>query len=214
MKITFTGIDSSTNLDLLPSNVEYGILFTTNPNNRNRYPSIQEIKDISTYLSNKGFKLALHVCGSGAKELILKNSLDFINKFNRIQLNGKHSIEQIESICSLYPLHEIITQHNQNNIHLLEVNSFNHSILIDSSGGLGISPVEWTIPITTKNIGFAGGLSPDNIFSEFEKFKHLMKNDSWIDLESKLRDHNDFFSIDLANSMYSKFKILSNLNNS
>lgn len=216
MNITFTGIDPFTDLSLLPKDVEYGILYTEtfSPNSsfsNNRYPSLIQIENMSNYLFSNNIRLSLHVCGKSARTKLINKELPFINNFNRIQINGFLSVDEIELICSLYPLHTIITQHNFKNTPLLAVSSSNHSILIDASGGLGLSPEEWISPITDKLVGFAGGLSPDNIFSEFEKIKLVSKSGFWLDLEGKLRNKNDFFDVNLAIDMANKFNILKNL---
>lgn len=142
---------------------------------------------------------------------LINKELSFIDKINRIQVNGNLKIDEINLICSLYPNHIIITQHNQKNNDLLEITYSNHSVLIDASGGLGVSPKEWIAPITNKFVGFAGGLSPDNIFSEFEKISKISKYGFWLDLEGKLRNKEDFFDISLAIDMANKFNILKNL---
>lgn len=216
MKITFTGIDNKTNLSLLPKDVEYGILYTetfssNSTFSKNRYSSISEIENMVDYLSKNNYQIALHVCGKAARTKLINKELSFINKINRIQVNGNLKIEEIDLICSLYPNHIILTQHNQKNNDLLEITHSNHSVLIDTSGGLGVSPKEWISPITDKFVGFAGGLSPDNIFSEFEKISKISKTGFWLDLEGKLRDKDDFFNISLAIDMANKFNILKNL---
>ena len=41
---------------------------------------------------------------------------------------------------------------------MLKVKAKNHSILVDGSGGRGISPDSWPLIETDKPVGFAGGL--------------------------------------------------------
>lgn len=145
INITFTGIDIHTDLNKVinisknNSNIEFGILFTISPNERNRYMNLNDIQHTIKYLSSNNVKVALHVCGNGAKRAILNCELDFLTNLNRMQINGQQKIKDIEKICELYPYLEIITKHNIHNEHLLSVEAHNHSILIDSSGGNGIS---------------------------------------------------------------------------
>lgn len=203
--ITFTGIDIHTDLNEVINisnnnkNIEFGILFTTTPNERNRYMNLDNIKHTIEYLTLNNVKIALHVCGNGAKRAIMNNELDFISKLNRMQINGQQKVKDIELICNSYPYLEIITQHNINNESLLAVKANNHSILIDSSGGNGISPTEWILPDTSKRIGFAGGLGLDNIQSEISKFYNL-KEEFWIDMENKIRT-NDWFDLDIIKNI-------------
>jgi phosphoribosylanthranilate isomerase len=77
------------------------------------------------------------------------------------------------------------------------VKATNHCILIDDSGGRGISPSIWSAPHTSKQIGFAGGLGLDNLAGELEKIHAVAGTGSWVDMEGKLRTH-DLFDLDKA----------------
>ena len=116
----------------------------------------------------------------------------------RIQVNGLVQKEEIEAICSLYPDKTIITQHTRANEALLEVSTPNHAILIDGSGGRGISPTSWVRPTTTKSVGFAGGLGAENLIHELPKIESVAITPWWVDMEQKLRNDDDRFSISKA----------------
>jgi phosphoribosylanthranilate isomerase len=197
IKLTLTGIDTSTELSKLPKNCEIGILYTFDPKDRNRYPSIYAIHAMVDYLSSEGYKLALHVCGSSARHNL--SHIPFIvDHVQRMQINGTLKTKTVEKICLDYPNHTIITQHTADNIHLLSLEAQNHALLIDSSGGNGISPSEWIAPDTDKLIGFAGGLSIENIYDEYLKIKKVAKEGFWLDMETRLRNENDLFDIQKA----------------
>lgn len=201
--ITFTGIDSHTELSKLSKNAEYGILFSTK-NDSNRYPSQDTIFTMADYLYNEGHQLSLHICGSGAKELLLNKELEhMINYFKRIQVNGKVKLQKAISICNLYPNHSIIFQYNEDNKNLIEElkEIENVSFLVDASGGKGLSPTEWINPDFDSYIGYAGGLGEDNIINQLNDIYEVASNYFWIDMESKLRDENDLFSIKKANKI-------------
>ncbi len=191
--ITLTGADERTDLRLLRLiNAEIGLLYTDTPEGRNRYPSWAWIMQAALCLPH----CALHVCGRGAREKIARGALPIFN-FRRIQINGVLSVSECERICAMYPRHKIITQHRPENQCLLEVFAGNHEVLVDGSGGRGISPDGWNAPATMKNAGYAGGLGPDNLATELPKIAQIAQGSWWVDMEGKLRE-NDWFSVDLA----------------
>ena len=82
------------------------------------------------------------------------------------------------------------------------------SILLDVSGGRGkyIKNFE-VVPIDTfVKQGFAGGITPDNCI---EVVRHIEENlpsniDYWIDMESGVRDENNWFSVDKCRQVCEK----------
>lgn len=206
MDITLTGIDAQTNMLKLPKGVEIGILFSANPKERPRYPERNIILGMQSILAYHGFRRALHVCGSAARRMLLEGTMFDILNVERIQVNGRVSVEELSAICRKYTKWEIITQHTRENSVLLDERWPNHSVLVDASGGRGISPREWERPITDKRVGYAGGLGPDNIVEEVEKIRSVASENFWIDMENKLRDENDLFSVEKANAVASLCK--------
>jgi len=210
ISITFTGIDAKTDLFSLPFGVEYGILFSnTAVEKSNRYPYLSEIELMSNFLKEKGHKLALHICGRLARELLIERTLEeLIVNFDRLQINGKVSVEEAQKICDLFPSHKIIVQYSSLNTNLHLVKRKNLEFLFDFSGGKGISPECWFIPKEYEeyNFGFAGRLGLENIENELEKILKATKKDFWIDMETKLRDENDFFNVNKAKKILEKVK--------
>lgn len=217
MKITLTGLDEKTDRNYLRDifvkmnhfdrkRIELAILLSDKPEGRNRYPDLFTVEDIIYYLASGGISLAIHICGKSALDKAIKGEYKGILHFaNRIQLNGKISPEYLTEFANGCPAQEIITQHVPYNSELLNLPIRNHSLLIDASGGRGISPTEWTCPKSTvfwypKNIGFAGGLGIHNLKAELPKIisvAHASK-DCWVDMETSLRDENDWFDINKA----------------
>jgi phosphoribosylanthranilate isomerase len=76
-----------------------------------------------------------------------------------------------------------------------------HGILVDASGGRGISPVEWVRPPTDKRVGFAGGLGPDNLEQELPRILDVSRFGDWIDMETGLRDDDDWFDVERARAV-------------
>jgi hypothetical protein len=203
--ITFTGVDEQTNMDWVSKlRAEIGFLYTKNPDGRNRYPSREWI----TTNAPKCHYAALHICGGKARQELLNGELtDFLKPFRRMQVNGKLTVEEVEKICEMNPNHVVITQHNSGNIDLLNVKGTSHALLVDASGGKGLSPVGWVRPETYKSVGFVGGFCADNIPTELPKVQIAAGQRSfWIDMEGKLRDDNDWFDISKVNAAYDVFE--------
>lgn len=198
--LTVTGADERTDVAALAKlDAEIGMLYTATPEGRNRYPRWEWIRETSIELR----KASLHVCGRGARALLMDGKLS-VSGFQRIQVNGRILALEVEHLCTMYPRHTIITQHHVNNAHLLAVRSINHAILLDTSGGRGISPSAWTQPTTEKAVGFAGGLGPDNLAAEMLTIRETARPGWWADMEGKLRV-GDWFSLDLAGEVVAQF---------
>lgn len=199
MNITMTGVDERTKvidmISLSNAGVEIGILYTHSPDGRNRYPSRQRIDNI-TYAVKR---CAVHICGRRARHELLECELDaMLQPVRRIQVNGIVSARELQWVCQRYEDKQIITQHRRDNLHLLETNWPNHALLVDASGGRGKLPGVWDRPATIKPVGFAGGLGPDTLSAELPKIEAVAQGDWWIDMEGRLRDEQDWFSIDRA----------------
>jgi len=127
-----------------------------------------------------------------------------VSGFQRIQVNGLLEIPDVRHLCRLYPRHTIITQHTPKNRYLMAVNAENHVLLVDGSGGRGISPESWRQPDTAKVVGFAGGLGPDNLADELQTISRIARPGWWVDMEGKLRV-DDWFSLELAGQCCAQF---------
>ena len=79
-------------------------------------------------------------------------------------------------------------------------------MLIDNSGGRGIDE-DWVVYPNKEKIGYAGGL---NLSTVVAKTTSLMDNDSvgefWIDMESGVRDEDDWFSIEKVRAVLDNLK--------
>jgi len=188
---TVTGADEQTDVGLLAKlDAEIGLLYTATPEGRNRYPSMKWIKNAARNLP----RVAIHICGSHARAELTSGWLDdLLENAQRVQVNGILSIQCCEQICAMFPGKTIITQHNPKNGQLLDVKASNHALLVDASGGRGISPEAWRRPDTKKPVGYAGGLGPDNMALELSRIALIADGPWWVDMEGKLRV-NDRFS--------------------
>jgi len=205
--LTMTGVDARTDLeDLLPG-PEYAVLYTVEPDGRNRYPAKLEVEKILRGLAWLGHRAAIHVCGLPARRGLLSDRLtELVELVGRIQVNGRVLPDELSDYCEKYPDHTIITQHAESNKSLLYVDRPNHAVLVDGSGGRGLSPAEWASPDTDKAVGFAGGLGPDNLKDEMEKLSTLFRKGWWIDMEKKLRGEDDWFDTNAAKRVVEGFQ--------
>jgi phosphoribosylanthranilate isomerase len=204
-RLTFTGVDASTLMIDLPTGVEYGFLLSlsqpvlTDRSPRYMYP--KQIEYMMPVLQSRGCRIALHVCGRQAKLALFENQLlirGMLRHVDRVQINGKVSVEQLQDVCWRHPSITFITQHGADDAPddpRLFAECDNHVILVDASGGRGQSPKSWARPVTSKTVGFAGGLGPDNIRSQLQELTPLLGRGWWVDMETKLRDARDQFSV-------------------
>lgn len=200
--ITFTGFDKVTDVRkavelALRYPVEYGFLFSPT-RIENRYH--KGISEAGQYMlsMNTGLriKVSAHLCGGYArivnegKQNILE-ILPELKYFSRWQINAiSYNLDN----CAKYAVEgrEIILQNRLNEFPMMPYPSMYW--LYDRSGGKGIVPTTWP-PQGEVNqfVGYAGGLSPDNIseiLPEFEKKAYSY----WLDMESSVRT-NDLFDL-------------------
>lgn len=208
INLALTGADERTPIaDLIrfaDAGVEIGFLYTYSPDGRHRYPNLRWIIDAADAL---GGRCAIHVCGARAKTSFT-HGMDYLRgRAKRFQINGDVSRDDLIWACEFYPGQKIITQHTPKNSILVFADFLeNHEILVDASGGRGISPAEWKRPKTPKRVGFAGGLGPNNIAAELPKIATVAGDDWWIDMGGKLRDSDDWFSVEKAAKVIAEFQ--------
>ena len=207
MRITLTGADEKTAIDDLVAlvdaipMVEIGLLFTATPEGRNRYPSMDWLTSAASALSGR---CAVHICGGGARAMLLAGELSRLTRHApRIQVNGVVGAGELPGLAT--QVDTLITQHCPANQGLVLADVKNHALLIDGSGGRGISPDIWSRPVTDKPVGFAGGLGLANLEAELCKIALVADGDWWIDMEGKLRV-DDWFDLVHARSVAHRFQ--------
>lgn len=115
---------------------------------------------------------AVHLCGQAVTmfmegDPVITNMLDI--GIHRVQLNFNHTrmpidLQRLSYVMEQYPTITFITQHNSANKDVYKtITALNHALLFDQSGGAGVTPDTWNMPIDNKLCGYAGGLGPDNI---------------------------------------------------
>lgn len=201
--ITVTGADERTDLTRLKSlDCEVGILVSVTPEGRHRYPRLEWITEAAAYLP----RVAFHICGIQTRELATRGVLPVPLLFpGRIQVNGTPSPAEVKHWLQALPNSRIITQHTANNAALLDLCGDNHELLVDGSGGRGILPARWDNPPTHKNVGFAGGLGPENLAGQLVPISEVAAAGWWVDMESSLRTSDDWFDVSRAIEAVERF---------
>lgn len=195
--VTFTGVDRETIIDWLPVGCEYGILLTEEPRGRQRYVEYDLLPKLVEDLAKFGHRSSLHFCGNRVRERLMAGEFDEQLKLvQRLQINGQVKLDFLEACCLRFPQHDVITQHTPRNAKLVSAPLSNHQLLVDGSGGRGVAPKTWERPPTKKLVGFAGGLGPHSVESQLPHIRRAAGRERfWIDMETRLRDRYDWFSI-------------------
>lgn len=204
---TLTGVDDRTPLYALADiSREYGFAewgFLYSPSRAGlpgRYPSIAKIQRALQGLPAE-VGVALHVCGDGVLNLLVEEPgvsalvQQVGQRGGRVQLNfslnrGSVAIERLRGLFSRFPDTTFITQYNAANLGVADaLTGFaNHAVLMDASGGNGLTPSEWPALIAGVSCGYAGGLGPDTLQLELGKIAKVAGDTPvWVDMESKIR---------------------------
>lgn len=226
-KVTVTGADDSVSPRSLVEIaeefpfVEFGILLSKNQLGCTRFPSaawLSELQSVCDSIPKFGINLSGHICGRWVREILLgKWPLEelmtllgphfYDHLFSRWQLNT-HGVSHewrpefvagLKSIAS-WPA-TVIFQYDQANGEVLqaalESGAENISALYDISHGAGLLPDYWPGLIPGLRNGYAGGLSPENVFEQCTKIQMSVGEASiWIDAETHLRcESGRFFDL-------------------
>lgn len=214
-KVTVTGADDSVSPSSLLEIaeefpfVEFGILLSKNQLGCTRFPSAQWLRmlqEACNGLPKFGINLSGHICGRWVREILLGRWPDdefiellgpdfYDHLFSRWQLNT-HGIshdwrgEFIESLKTRQGT--VIFQYDGANNGVLyaasESGAENIAALFDLSHGAGVLPDHWPGLLPGIPCGYAGGLSPENVFQQCTKIQEVVGSDSiWIDAETQLR---------------------------
>lgn len=209
--VTFTGVDAKTDIDRLLAlskkyPIEWGMLIGGNLS-PNRYPN-QAVRTLIMTMWHDA-KFSLHLCGEYAQSALhafsedaglselrwakdtLALDISIRPIFNRVQINaGKYNIENLSKFQKAINKPVIMQSRGKefgkplDGVHKL----------FDTSGGKGRTPGFWPIQDAHAGmIGYAGGIGPDNVV---QVLSEINAHTFWIDMESKIRDENDWLDLD------------------
>ena len=169
----------------------------------------QKIENKIALHLNEGFVISF--CDGRVPDEI-SDLLNIGQSVGRMQLNFKigrevfssgcvPDIKTLEKTIKMVEAHPIILSASQPNlpfIHKAYHRNMKFDVLFDDSFGEGVVPDVRKPPLFEEVFqGYAGGLSPENIFEEIEKIKKVAKGSVFIDAEGKLKK-DGHFSFDRA----------------
>ena len=206
--------------------VEFGVLFRPDREGQPRYASRAWVERLSQLVPPK-MKLAAHLCGSRVNNVLEESpdGLAFLKQleqwqFKRVQINATavngvdtsrlaDCATTLTSVVQQFENLEFILQRNDETKPLWEALLALHkdalpknvSMLVDESKGTGVLAKSWPVPPTNYEIGYAGGIGPDNVRTVVHDIQAVAPGRSvWIDMESSLRiiteDGRDMFDLD------------------
>ena len=212
-KVTVTGADDSVDPKELVDVqerypfAEFGILVSNGSEGAFRFPSKGWMKHLEQVTKEHPLNLSCHLCGKWVRDLckgewsFIKDRPDWIHMFKRLQLNFHaltHTIvpDKFQEALKLFPNMEYIFQFDDINNSVIsngEAAGVSASPLFDISGGAGTLPEKWPKPLPGIVCGYAGGLSPENLYEQLFKIETTVAYtcDIWIDAETHLRSNND-----------------------
>jgi len=224
--IGFCGADDSVSpfmivvLAVAYPNIEFGVLFRPDKEGTPRYASTEWVKKLSHACRRADMKLAAHLCGSRVND-ILRGEQTFVCqlqqwKFKRVQINATavngvdtsrlhQAVEPLKDVIMAFPDMEFIIQKNQETEPLWQGMidkgiPKNVAMLVDESKGTGVSATSWPAPPKDYEIGYAGGIGPDNVSQVLSDIQKAANGRPiWIDMESSLRsikNGRDVFDLD------------------
>lgn len=209
--VTLTGVDASVDLDHLIGLVrqpklppiEIGLLYSPGRSGQEpRYSSADWLSAARRALARAGVRTALHLCGDAVPNLVEGGITEtaLANGFGRIQLNvnlARHPHLKGRIMGAAHPERPFILQVNENNQFAPGEAPPGLHLLVDGSGGRGLTPRGWQSTITGAFTGFAGGLGAATIDKQLPKIAAAAQGRPyWIDCENALRDERDFFCLE------------------
>jgi hypothetical protein len=210
--VTITGADDGVDLLFLDDmmskypHVEWGILFSVSRAGSSRYPSQDWITSLVYDFYPKwdtGF--SAHLCGAVCRRLIKDVDITYFDEFvgplfSRVQLNSFPEMTDLTpnviSLASKLREKASIILPIPNDAVLgncQQIAADNVAYLHDRSRGTGFAPIEWPESDLPGYVGFAGGLTPDNIKAVLDILcSRPDKRHFWLDLETGARTDDKF----------------------
>lgn len=210
-RVTITGADDAvdpTSLALLSREfpfVEWGVLRSATREGTPRYPSEMWRRRLEKEAGGTEMALAAHLCGRLTRDT-LGGDQHWVQtvgaEYDRVQLNGFRVGAAVAAHVGRYGVEWILQAPDEPLVDeaaalaasLPRNDACRVSILWDPSGGRGVRGDTWPYPPYGIPIGFAGGITPDNVsrvLSELAARRHQY----WIDMESGVRDLSDAFDL-------------------
>ena len=212
ISVTVTGIDDNVSFHDLDRMVrrypdtEWGVLISVSRMGTPRYPSAAWLSDLNGWArtwSSQGINnLSAHLCGSIAREPTHAAIALALGPFQRAQINGytAGAIEAWQKAMLNIPCRLILQARDEDSLQLVAVDAraAHADVLFDPSCGRGIEPFRWPVAPPSVRVGFAGGITPENVEDVVGAILAGSTRepcDFWIDMESGVRDDQDRFAV-------------------
>lgn len=215
-RVTITGADDDVDPNALRALadefpfVEWGILFSFKRQGEPRYPSAGWVERLHPMWSH----LSLHLCGEAARRARDGSAvgLELYEQgggFSRIQVNGyaPPSVGLVHLANHWTSFRWILQVRDEASLQeaakdAAKIHGRRGSLLFDPSGGRGERTVTWPYPPENTSMGYAGGISPENIESVLLEIRGSRRRNRlaydlrlrpfWIDMESGVRTDDRF----------------------
>jgi len=202
--LTFTGIDDNTDLDRVAElsaqyPIEWGFLFSPSQQGKEpRYPAVATLEKFRRIDASK----SAHLCGGYSKSVMKGELLNIdLTGFSRVQVNSRNpdpaAIYRFSSERGIIAIMQ--------NRDLTFPDDEGVAVLFDCSGGFGKLPEQWPKHPGGRLVGYAGGISPDNIEEVIASVDS--SGPYWLDMETGIRT-DDLLDLDkceaVARAVYGK----------
>ena len=201
-RVTITGADDNTPVEgLLKLSarfpfVEWGVLVSKSREGLARYPTRGWCAEFARAVKDAGnARVSMHVCGAWARQMFAGQlswtELPLVCRVaNRVQINGVPESNNPPD----WGLRPHIVQYPQSG-GFFDIATRQYGLnvypLFDASGGRGEhAPDTWT-DLPEPYVGYAGGISPDNVEDSVRRITAIRSLPFWIDMEGQVRDEKD-----------------------
>lgn len=204
--LTFSGVDDHapwTHVQELLENPDVELAFLYHKERQGaeaRYPELGWIETRAREWRKAG-RMALHVCGRAARDELYHGGLDgVLERFGRVQLNGQvRNLEKVHELMTRFSQTIFITQHIHGNEGLVDALRMpNHAVLVRQVGEAQEPPAKWALPHTSKHLGVAGNLAPENLAVHICQVATQVPGLLWIDLATHVRGGGGRFCVERA----------------
>lgn len=213
--VTFTGWDDRTDLieladfcrDQRSGTVEIAVLMSSSRIGEDRYPDFENAESILTVAKAHGQRAAVHLCGAIARAVLLRGHPPALGPTRVIGLADRVQVNVADEFWMMHGgPYEAATRLSQGISRPVIVQTRDPAawpervdgvqFLFDRSAGRG-QLAEQVPPLTTFQVGYAGGLGPDNVdafvrrlaYSQGGELQHHHRAAPiWIDMESGIRE--------------------------
>lgn len=185
--------------------VEWGVLVSSSRLGGPRYPTRRWMVELENRTHElfirrgQRMNLSAHFCGEVAREALANrlHPLPVLERVQRIQINGYSPPSPgVVRFARAMPSFEIILQvRDEASLQdaARDVEEIgNASILFDPSGGTGHQPFGWPRRPLGVELGYAGGIGPDNVLDVLRDIGAVASSEFWIDMESGVRTDDVF----------------------